>query len=85
MEQFPIALIDMQPKFKYFCEAFALTFFSFSNLWQRLHTELDFWINWFRHPQLMQSAPPGPQIQELQLLLHEFWQKSKKSKKKPVF
>ena len=54
-------------------------------LLHRLHTELDSWINWFRCPQLMQSAPPSPGIQELQLLLHKFWQKIQKIEKNSVF
>ena len=49
--------------------------------YHRLRTELDSWISWFRHPQLMQSVPPSPGIQELQLLLHTFWRKSKISRK----
>ena len=53
-------------------------------LLHRLHTELDCWINWFRRLQLMQSAPPSPGIQELQLLLHKFWRKSKETRKTRV-
>ena len=48
---------------------------------------LDPWINWLRHPQLMQSATLSPGIQELLLLVrvYKLRRKSKESRKTLFF
>ena len=55
------------------------------NFGQRSNTELDCWINWLKRPQLLQSVPPSPRIQELLLLVHKLWRKSKKIAEHSVY